>query len=309
MASKNSINLAKSVDPSKITFEGPLANNYGGKYAKVLHEGSWLLVQTPKVLSPFGVNVYEETDKNGVAIKKSYALDVSFNGYKADAESGSDEAPNQKVKELFDMVTMMEDCLVKHAHKNAFSWVDDPDANEAVCKALLRSGIKWSRDKNTKQILTKYAPRLKLNLPVYEDGMGFKAYLNTKDNPITSIDELLKVASGRCELVAICKCDRVTFNGGKYGYKWSVQQLKLYTNEGAMPGYAFIDDSDDEEDETTNRAPQTNTQQNFVEDSSEEEQEDEDELDAAVESDEDEEEEEPAPPPVKKKVVRKKVVK
>ena len=305
MATQNSIILAKQVDQNKLTFDGPLANNYGGKYAKVLHNGSWLLVQSPKVVCPFGINVYEETDKNGHVVKKAYSADVSFKGYKADAESGQPEQP--KIKELYEMISMMEHSLVKHAHKNAFTWVDDPNASEAVCQALLRSGIKWSRDKQTKQINKKYAPRLKLNLPVYEDGMGFKAFLNGRDTQITSIDELMKLASGRCEMVAICKCDRVTFNGGKYGYKWSVQQLKLFSTAGSMSNYAFIEDSDDEDAETEKEKEPKETSRQLIEDSDDEE----DELDNVSKEDEDEDEddkeEEPIPPP--KKAVRKVVKK
>lgn len=318
MANKNSIILAKHVSSDKLTFDGPLANNYGGKYAKVLHNSSWLLVQTPKVVCPFGINVYEETDKNGTVIKKAYSADVSFKGYENDPETNQPAQP--KMKELYDMITLMENSLVKHAHKNAFTWVDNPDASEAVCQALLRSGIKWSRDKTTKQINKKYAPRLKLNLPVYEDGMGFKAFLNGKDTPISSIDELLKVASGRCEMVAICKCDRVTFNGGKYGYKWSIQQLKLYSTSEGMSSYAFIEDSDDEEDSVKQSQRPNPSAVQMIEDSDDEED---DELDTAVneqslknvvkthleDSDEDEEEEEeaPPPPPKKEKVIKKNV--
>lgn len=310
MANKNSIILAKHVSSDKLTFDGPLANNYGGKYAKVLHNGSWLLVQTPKVVCPFGINVYEETDKNGAVIKKAYSADVSFKGYENDPETNQPVQP--KIKELYDMITLMENSLVKHAHKNAFTWVDNPDASEAVCQALLRSGIKWSRDKTTKQINKKYAPRLKLNLPVYEDGMGFKAFLNGKDTPISSIDELLKLASGRCEMVAICKCDRVTFNGGKYGYKWSIQQLKLYSTSESMSSYAFIEDSDDDEDSVKQNQRPTTSAVQMIEDSDDDDEED-DELDTAVKThledseEEEEEEEAPPPPPKKEKVIKKNI--
>ena len=77
--------------------------------------------------------------------------------------------------------------------------------------------------------------------------MKFKAYLDNKNNPITNIEELVKLMSGRCEIIAIIKCDKITFNGGKYGYKWSVQQLKLYSTSSQLSKYAFVDDSDDED--------------------------------------------------------------
>jgi len=307
----NSINLAKHVDINALTFDGPLANNYGGKYAKVLHKGSWLLIQTPKILCPFGINVYEDTDKKtGEVLKKSYSLDVSFNGY-TPIDDG-DEPAKPKVKELYDLVTGMETKLVKHATENSFTWVDDEDASEPVCKALLRTCVKWSKDKETGRPNKKYAPRIKLNLPVWEDGMGFKAFLDSPENPITDMDELLKVASGKCDIVAIVKCDKVTFNGGKYGYKWNVQQLKVYSSSNSMSGYSFIEESDDEDGSGPNSSAVTETPSNMVEDSDSEEANDgsdQDELDESPSDDEEEEAVKPKTPPAskpKRRVVKRK---
>ena len=311
MTSRNSINLPKNVNISKMSYEGPIANNYGGKYAKVHHNGSWLLIQTPKMLSPFGVNVYEETDKGGNVVRKSYSIDVSFNGYMPNVDIGEDTPSNQKVRDLYDMVVGMEDSLVNHATKNNFTWVDNPDASKDVCKALMRTGIKWSRDKQTKQINKKYAPRFKFSLPVWDDGMGFKAFLDTRDNEIKDIDTLVRVASGRCEVVIIAKCDKVTFNGGKYGYKWSVQQMKIYSTTNTMNSYAFIEDSDNEDVETKPSAVSINSSSataTLIEDSSDEDKVNNSSSDELDKSDSEEEEE--LPPPVvenkKRRVVRKK---
>jgi len=134
--------------------------------------------------------------------------------------------------------------------------------------------------------------------------MGFKAYLDTKDNQITTIDELVRVMSGRCDVVAIAKCDKVTFNGGKYGYKWSVQQLKVYTSTSRLNTYAFIEDSDDEE---AAEAKPSHDHENQVNDSEE------DEVDAADSDDESEEEsdeeEEVVIPSPKKKSRKKRLLK
>ena len=312
MTSRNSINLPKNVNTSKISFEGPIANNYGGKYAKVHHNGSWLLIQTPKMLSPFGVNVYEETDKSGNVVRKSYSIDVSFNGYMPNLEIGEEEPSNPKVRYLYDMVIGMEDSLVQHATKNNFTWVDNPDASKDVCRALMRTGIKWSRDKHTKQINKKYAPRFKFSLPVWDDGMGFKAFLDNRDNEIKDIDTLVKVASGRCEVVIIAKCDKVTFNGGKYGYKWSVQQMKIYSTTNSMNSYAFIEDSDNEDVDSKPSASSISKSDNvMVEDSSDEENNSDEEVNSSSEddldkSDSDEEEIPPVVETKKRRIVRKK---
>ena len=65
MANNNSIYRAKDIDTNNLVFEGPQANNYGGKFAKVRYNGGWLLAQTPRMVVPFGANVYIEEDKDG----------------------------------------------------------------------------------------------------------------------------------------------------------------------------------------------------------------------------------------------------
>ena len=130
-----------------------------------------------------------------------------------------------------------------------------------------------------------------------------------KSNEIKNVDELERALSGRCDVVAIIKCDKVTFNGGKYGYKWTVAQLKVYTSTSALASYAFIEDSDHEDDtpQASSSDSKTHEHVNVVEDSEEDEEDEEDELDGEVSSEE--EEEEAKPPTPKKKVVRRRKTK
>ena len=55
----NSVKLAKNVSVEDLEYEGPMKNSYGGKFARVKSGGRWLLVQSPKMSSPFGVNKWE----------------------------------------------------------------------------------------------------------------------------------------------------------------------------------------------------------------------------------------------------------
>jgi len=312
----NSIYLANQVQTDDVKFEGPLANSYGGKYAKVTHNGRWLLVQTPRMVCPFGVNVYEEKDHAGnVTGKKTYSMDLSFAGYQNISDPS--KAPRKpKVKQFYDFIQNMETKLVKHACKNSFTWLDDPNASEDVCRALLRSGIKWSRDKVTKALSKKYPPRLKISLPVYDNDMAFKVFMDSRDNEIKDVSELVHQVVGKCEVVVIGRCEKVTFNGGKYGYKWSAVQLKVFSSTDNMAKYAFIDDSDGEDVAQTEQLAQSTT---FIADSDDPDSEqklvvennveDEDELDDQVSDSVDmlSEEEKPPTPKPKKKRGRKKI--
>lgn len=309
MSNANSIYLANQIKTENVVFEKLAVNKYGGKFSKVSHNGRWLLLQTPKITSPFGISVYEDKDKEGNVLKRAYSLDVSFAGFEPSPDSDSNEARLPKVKHLYDCVANMEKALVRHAAKNSFTWIGDSEAGEAVCKALLRTNIRYSKDKNTGQISKKYAPRMKFDLPVWDGEMRFKAFVDSRDNEIKNIDELVKIASGRCSIVAIVKCDKVTFNGGKYGLKWWVQQLKVYSTTNSMNKYAFIEDSEDEDEgnneSTSSHRESSPSEPKQVEDSSSEED---DELNGGADSSDEEEEEEEKPPTPKKKkrVVRRK---
>lgn len=289
-----SVNLARNVNVDAIEFEGPQVNTYGGKSAKIKYNGRWLLVQTPTMNSPFGVNKWENMNQSG-ATNASYSIDVSFNGYE-DSEDG--EPRDKKVREFYDKVREMEDALIDHAKDNSYTWYDQESSTRDVAKTLLRSGVKFSKDKTTGRETKKYAPRMKFNLPVWEGRMSCKVFTNEGEE-IKSIDEVESYASGRCQVVIIAKCDKVTFNGAKYGFKWVIQQMKVVPSTNTLDRYAFIDESS---------SSSASSSVNIVDDddvqvddeASDEVSDDVDELD----QESSEEEEEVAPPPPKK-VVKK----
>merc|ERR1712138_326786 len=129
----------------------------------------------------------------------------------------------------------------------------------------------WSKDKKTGKTNKQYPPKIKLHFPIYDGKMMFKAFVNSKENPITSVEQLEKELSGKADIVAIVRCDKVTFNGGKYGLKWRIEQLKIYTAANPLQKYSFIADSDDEAETETSRESSTQSVKaeavNIVEDS------------------------------------------
>jgi hypothetical protein len=283
-----SVKLARNVDANDIEFEGPMVNSYGGKSSKVKYGGRWLLLQTPTMFSPFGVNKWENMNQSGTT-NASYSIDVSFNGYE-DNEDG--EPRDKKVREFHDKVREMEDVLIDHAKDNSYTWFDQENASREVAQTLLRSGIKFSKDKTTGRETKKYAPRLKFNLPVWEGRMSCKVF-NDDGGEIKSIEEVESYASGKCKVVIIAKCDKVTFNGAKYGFKWVIQQMKITPSTNTLDSYAFIDEE----------GSSASTRSMIVADDDDIDVEDEDVSDDVDELDQESEEEDVAPPP--KKVVKK----
>ena len=305
-----SIQKAENVSTNEIQFSPIKTNNYGGKFASVTYKGAWMSLQTPtKMRAPFGMKVYENRDpKTGELKGKSFVLPASFSGYEIDESTGKPK--NQKMGDFYKLMCDMEKKLIKHASKNGLTWIGDEDASEPVCKALLRTSVNWSKDPKTKKINKQYAPTIKLNLPIWEGKMRCKVFLDGRDHEIRDVDELVKRTTGRLNFTAIIKCDKVSFNGGKYGFKWSIQQLKLYTTSNKMDSYAFLeasDEEDEEEDEVVDKR-----MDNQVVDSSDEEDDDEEEKEDVSDDESsdddslDESSEEKPPTPKKKRGRRKK---
>jgi hypothetical protein len=302
MSITGQIHKAHTVDFSKFKFAEVTVNKYGGKSSKVKYEGRDFYIQTPRMRLPYGISVYEEKDNDGKVTKQKFSLDMSFAGYDKEPEMDSEgKTKRNKVKDFFDFSEKMQDLLVTQAIASSVAWLDMAEASEGVAKALTRDLVRYPRDKITKQITNRYPPTIKSKLGFWDN----KFIVNAFDENKEKIEDLRDALVPRTEVVAILKLQQVNFAGGKCGYSFLVNQMKVYQPEG-MPSYAFDLDSDDEKpvnagsnevEENANDAEST-TEDNLVEDTSEDE-----ELD---ELDEEEEESPPPPKPTKKKGGRKK---
>ncbi len=291
---------AATIDMTKFVFEEPQTNKYGGKSCNVKYNGKPFFIQTPRCRLPYCLGKYD--DPTGGRTK--YSLDFSLGGYELD-ESG--EPVNQRMREFYEWAENMEKMLVKAAHKNAESWLDMPDATEGVAKALVRPLLKWSKDKVTKKVTTKWPPTIKGKVGFWEGRFTVNAYDENKEK----VEDLDAGIVPRTESIGILKLTGITFAGGKVGYSFQVHQLKLYAPQG-MPSYAFIEDEEDEkpvvtggqlQDEEEADADETEAvPNNVVEDSDDDSDDDDDDADDL----DNESEDEKPPSPKKKKVIRRK---
>ena len=310
MSITGQIHKAHTVDYNKFKFGEVTVNKYGGKSSKVKYDGRDFYIQTPRMRLPYGISVYEEKDSDGKVTKQKFSLDMSFAGYDKEPEMDSNGKPKRnKVKDFFDFAQKMEEMLVQQAMKSSVAWLDMADASEGVAKALTRDLIRYAKDKVTKQITNKYPPTIKSKLGFWDN----KFIVNAFDENKEKIEDLRDALVPRTEVVAILKLQQVNFAGGKCGYSFLVNQMKVYQPEG-MPSYAFDLDSDDEKpvsvaqnesEEAEEEDESNNADNNLVEDSSD----DDEEVDELDEEEEEEEAPPPPPKPTKKKGRKKKTTK
>ena len=289
-----------SFSTSKVSISQPKVLDSGGKLAYLNYgDARSLVMQTPSLPSPFGLNVF---DKNG---PPKYSLDLALRGYNG-------TSPNPKVKAFYDALSSLDEFMIDQGVKNSKLWFK-ADMKREVVQAFYTPTVKFGRDKEGNQ--TPYPPNVKLQLRRTRDGAGFEAEFydeKSKTNPNAKpikdvpVEEMLVK---KVEVTALMQCTGVWFAGGKYGLSWKAVQVRLDSVPAGLSRNAFLVDEeefsarrgvsvaqveDDEEDEVVSAPAQTYASATRA---------------APEAEDEDDEEVAPAPVPKKKVMSIKKAVK
>ena len=300
----SSVVQASAFSASKVSISQPKVLESGGKLAYVNYGDSRaLIMQTPSLPSPFGLNVF---DKNG---PPKYSLDLAMRGYNG-------ASPNPKVKAFFDALSALDEFMIDQGVKNSKLWFKS-DMKREVVEAFYTPTVKFGRDKEGNQ--TPYPPNVKLQLRRHKArGSGSDEFETDFYDEKSKTDPNAKPLKGipieemlvkKVEVTALMQCTGVWFAGGKFGLSWKAVQVRLDSVPAGLRGPAFQEDDDagfTEPAELTSPAAPAAAPRRAAPTAAAPALEDEEEETAA----QDQEEEEVAPPPVPKKTVvtKKKVV-
>lgn len=261
-------------DVKKVSVSPPKAFGAVGAKMAYLNYGngggnSSLMLQTPSLPSPFGLNVFQ--DKSGGAAK--YSINLALRGY----------LENPKVKAFYAALTQLDEFMVDEAVKNSKTWFKGEMSREVV-KAFYTPSVKFGRDKEGN--LRPYPPDVKLSLRKQRNSEEFecniydaKSASDPHAKPLRGIpiEELLP---RRVELTGLMECSGVWFAGGKFGLTWKATQMRIDRLPAGPVGYSIQNDpadaeefssaaarpaeDEDDEEETapaTTRGPKTQTQE------------------------------------------------
>jgi hypothetical protein len=229
MASNNAILLPVNFDVSKISFGVPKNLDNGGKIIPIAYEGRPLVLQTPKLTTPYGANRWDN-DRGGGGVKIS--IDLSF----------GNPAENPELKPFFEMVKELNKLFIDEAFKNSNAWFKKKYVNTEVIEALYTSLIKYSKDKVTGEPSTTYPPTFKVQLPQRDGNYTFQVY----DAQKQQIDfDAVDMKGG--EILSIIQCTGVWVAGGKFGCSWKAVQLKVWPRMSKLMPFAFVDEVEDDE--------------------------------------------------------------
>jgi hypothetical protein len=235
------ISTPSDVTVSKIEFGPVKLLDSGGKTVNLRYEGRNLMLETPSLNVPYGVNVF---DKQG---PPKYSVDLSLRG--------ADD--NEQVRALQDFLEAFDERMIDAGVENAGKWFKMNNPNREVIKAFYTPLVKVSRDAQGNP--KPYPPTFKLALrgkkgaqagpttgtfetDFYNAGVKDAKGLPTKFAPELALDEVL---CKRAQVTAIIQCTGVWFAGGKFGTTWKSVQVRVDSQPDQIRGPAFRSDAPD----------------------------------------------------------------
>jgi hypothetical protein len=243
------IHSPADIKASKLEFQPVKILDNGGKSVNIRYEGRNLMVETPSLNVPYGVNVFDKTP--GAPVK--FSVDLSLRG--ADESEG--------VRALQDFLEAFDERMIDAGVENAGKWFKMSNPNREVIKAFYTPVVKISRDAagNPKP----YPPTFKLSLrkkikkgekpdtsAASEAGRFETEFYNAAERDgkgqvaAFETDAALEtVLPKRSQVTAIIQCTGVWFAGGKFGTTWKAVQVRVDSQPEQIRGPAFKSDAPD----------------------------------------------------------------
>lgn len=233
---KNGKRTSEVFDPKHIGFRPAKVLDHGGKIIGVTYKGGPLRLQTPEMLLPYGVSVFEDKGTGNV----KYSVDFSFRGMEE----------NERLKKFHEQIEGLQAAIIQAAIDNTQAWFRKSLSAEVITE-FFTSILKKSVDKETGEPNGKYPDTIKAKLDLDREGnFRCKAYGPDHSEFTEPLDSLLvKGTLAKAMLLP----SFIWFAGGKFGITIKAEQMrvKLPPKRNA---YAFVpDDDDDEVDEDTEK--------------------------------------------------------
>jgi len=283
----------KNLKPELISIsDKPSVMDSGAKYVWVGYEHSGgkknLVVQTPTMSLPFGMNCYDKGEY------PKYSAELSFGG------------TDKNTQEFYEKMCKMDEALVDAGVKNSMAWFKKKKASRDVIEAMYNRTVKVPMDKETGEELSQYPKRMRLKIPCKDGNFDCEVF-NTKGEKLTA--PLGEVLVRGATVKAIIQCVGLWVSNSNYMCQWKLVRAEVDVPESSG-SYDFLPDTDDEGEEdveVTENKTEPITVSTTIADTDDEDDDDEDDDDEDDDEDDDDddddddEEPEPEPEPEKKK--------
>lgn len=218
--------LPDQIQLSDVQFGAVKTLGNGGKSIYVSHKNQPFIIQTPEMRSPFGLSRWDKTERDASGTEKAY--------YKYDLSIGFDGKENREIlKTFFDKMVEFDSMLIDAGMENSMNWLGKKITSREVTQELYTPMIRYSRDKKTGDINTKYAPTFKIQVPFKDSKFQCEVY-DANNNEVDL--NCLNLQGAR--IMAIIQCVGIWVVGKKYGCSWKVLQMKAMPKSN-IPKFAF----------------------------------------------------------------------
>lgn len=234
------ITSPSDVTVSKIEFGPVKLLDSGGKTVNLRYESRNLMLETPSLSVPYGVNVF---DKNG---PPKYSVDLSLRGVD----------DNEQVRNLQNFLEAFDERMIDAGVENAGKWFKMANPSREVIKAFYTPLLKYSRDPQGN--LKPYPPTFKIALRQKKGLTGSQSasfetsfYNAAERDAKGQVAEfprdsaLEQVLCKWSNVTAIIQCTGVWFAGGKFGTTWKAMQMRVDSQPDQIRGPAFRSDAPD----------------------------------------------------------------
>lgn len=232
------IRTARTFDVNHVAFGNVKTLDNGGRMIYMSYNGGPLIVQTPEMFAPFGLNRWTNDaaaagGADGAPVK--YSIELAFKGL----------ATRASEKRFFEVMSGFDRKVVETALENSAAWLKKKHNSIEVLEALYTPCIKLPKDKETSEVTDKYPPSIRLSLP-FRDG-AFKCDAYSVDGAPMDLVALEKDGGSKgARITALMQCSGVWIAGGKFGCTWKVLQLRVLRSE-SLKSFAFIGGEDDDD--------------------------------------------------------------
>ena len=227
------IQSPSDIKVSKIEFTPVKILDNGGKSVNLRYEGRNLMIETPSLRVPYGVNVFDKTP----GAPPKFSIDLSL--------GGADE--NEQVRALQEFLEAFDERLIDAGVENAGKWFKMTNPNREVIKAFYTPLVKVSRDAQGNP--KPYPPTFKLALRKKKGSEQFETdFYDGSAKPLAAFPRdtpLEEILVKRSQATCIIQCTGLWFAGGKFGTTWKAVQVRVDSQPEQIRGPAFKSDAPD----------------------------------------------------------------
>ena len=229
-------------DPSLLSFSEPRLLDNNSKSVNINLNRKPLVLETPKVVLPFGINEWDNATPKGAKPSDKPAENKVGGSISYDMSIDLDET-KPKVKEFANKLKAMDELILQAALENSLLWFGKKYTSLEIIRELYYGNVRLPIDKKTGLVNPKFSAKLNVKLPYknLENGdvkFGFETYSfdkPPKELVFAEIKSQMRGGEGRFLL----RCSGVWIAAGKFGVTWRLAQAQVKPVMSQIKGFAF----------------------------------------------------------------------